>query len=109
MADDTPELVRWRLDSVEEKVNEISSKLDSLRDLVIQTKCPSPGACITVNEGLVRLEKRVDGHSTILNEISTFVTTTKVTSRIITAAAITIGSILGTISGYALDFFSRRN
>jgi len=57
-----PEVVAWRLATLETKVDALHTKLDAMRDADVKPTCPAPGLCLTVRETTERLQATTDRH-----------------------------------------------
>jgi hypothetical protein len=94
-AETNPQVVAWRLTALEGKVDSLSAKVDALAAMVQKNLCPQPGACLTVIEGMKRLEAIVQTHEQQLQEVRLTMAKAGASVRTIIAIAGTSGSVLG--------------
>lgn len=59
---DTPELVVYRLEILEGKVDNLLTKFDEFKDTVNSRMCPAPGSCVQLGTIVERLDKLVTAH-----------------------------------------------
>lgn len=62
----SPELLAYRLNVVEKKVDSLHEKID----ILVNKSCPAPGSCITISDTVKRIEVLVEKHETRIVELA---------------------------------------
>lgn len=92
---------------MESKVDVLTEKVDSLRELVTKNACSAPGSCVNLIEGVRRLEAVVSKHELELQEVRLDVEKAKASARGLTTGAVAIGSVMGAAASLVVQWFAR--
>ena len=103
----TPDVVAYRVEAIETKVTAINIKLDELRDLVMQSACPQPGACIGLGDSLKRLESIVEKHENAIQEVRTDITSAKAGAKAISSTAAAVGACIGAVASLVIQYLQK--
>jgi hypothetical protein len=99
-----PEVVAWRLSAMESKVDALTEKIDSLREIVTKNVCSQPGACVSLMDGLRRLESLVTKHEQDLQAVRLDIEKAKAGAKALTSGAVAIGSVLGAVASLVVQW-----
>ncbi len=102
-----PKVIAYRLHALESKVDSITSKLDSLSLLVTKNLCPNPGACLTVMEGMNRLEAIVQKHETDLQDLKLTMARASASFKTVGIIAGGAGSVFGVVVSAVVSWFTK--